>query len=111
MKSEQQENYKRQSELLEQFANAETDTMQKISEMMESLSTSVRNRMSNPDIVNHKYSFSIESPYMFEGFRGIFALIVVLAVALYIAKQPDYDRIDNDLKYRYIKMKGEASPK
>ncbi len=38
-------------------------------------------------------------------------LIVVQAVALYFAKQPDYDRIDNDLKYRYIKMKGEASPK
>ena len=27
-----------------------------------------------------------------------------------LQKQPDYDRIDNDLKYRYIKMKGEASP-
>lgn len=37
------------------------------------------------------------------------AIIVVLAVALYFAKRPDYDRIDNDLKYRYIKMKGEAS--
>ena len=37
------------------------------------------------------------------------AIIVVLAVALYMAKRPDYDRIDNDLKYRYIKMKGDAS--
>ncbi len=31
--------------------------------------------------------------------------------ALYFAKHPDYDLIDNDLKYRYIKMKGGASPK
>ena len=37
------------------------------------------------------------------------AIIVVLAVALYMAKRPDYVRIDNDLKYRYIKMKGDAS--
>ena len=41
----------------------------------------------------------------------MFAAIVVLAVALYFVRQPNYERIDNDLKYRYIKMKGEASPK
>lgn len=56
------------------------------------------------------HSFSIESPFVFWGFCGMFAMIVVLAVALYFAKQPDYDRIDSDLKYRYIKMKGEISP-
>ena len=56
------------------------------------------------------HSFSIESPFIFWGFCGMFAMIVVLAVALYFAKQPDYDRIDNDLKYRYIKMKGEITP-
>ena len=56
------------------------------------------------------HSFSIASPSIFWGFCGMFAMIVVLVVALYFAKQPDYDRIDNDLKYRYIKMKGEISP-
>ena len=35
--------------------------------------------------------------------------IAVLSVALHLAKRPNYDRIDNDLKYRYIKMKGDAS--
>lgn len=59
----------------------------------------------------NRHSFSIESPFIFWGFSGMFAAIVVLAVALYFAKQPGYDRMDNDLKYRYIKMKGEASPK
>lgn len=29
---------------------------------------------------------------------------------LYWIARPNYDRIDNDLKYRYIKMKGEALP-
>lgn len=31
-------------------------------------------------------------------------------VALYYTTRPDYDRMDNDLKYRYIKMEGGASP-
>lgn len=56
------------------------------------------------------HSFSIDSPVIFWGFSGMFAMIVVLAVALYFAKQSDYSRINNDLKYRYIKMKGEISP-
>lgn len=111
LKSEQQQNYERQGELLEQFAKAETDTMQKISEKMESLSTSVRNKMNNPVTVNYKHNISIDNPYIFGGIIVMFAIIVVQAVALYFAKQPDYDRIDNDLKYRHIKMKGEASPK
>lgn len=36
-------------------------------------------------------------------------LFAAFGSALYFARQPDYDRIDNDLKYRYIKMKGKAS--
>ncbi len=36
---------------------------------------------------------------------------MILSSALYFATLPNYDRIDNDLKYRYIKMKGEATPK
>ncbi len=78
---------------------------------MESLSTSVMDKMNNPVTVNYKHSISIDNPYIFGGIIVMFAIIVVQAVALYFAKQPDYDRIDNDLKYRYIKMKGEASPK
>ncbi len=35
---------------------------------------------------------------------------MILSSALYFATRPNYDRIDNDLKYRYIKMKGEATP-
>lgn len=38
-------------------------------------------------------------------------VISVLGSALYFNIRPNYDRVDNDLKYRYIKMKGEATPK
>ncbi len=40
-------------------------------------------------------------------------LIIALAVvssALYFESRPNYDQRDNDLKYRYIKMKGESTP-
>ena len=41
---------------------------------------------------------------------GMMSAIVLLCTLLYWAAKPNYDRIDNDLKYRYIKMKGEALP-
>ena len=34
---------------------------------------------------------------------------MILSSALYFATRPNHDRIDNDLKYRYIKMKGDAT--
>lgn len=43
-------------------------------------------------------------------FIGMVVIIAGLSTWLYIATRPNYDRIDNDLKYRYVKMKGEATP-
>jgi hypothetical protein len=43
-------------------------------------------------------------------FIGMLIIIAGLSSWLYIATRPNYDRNDNDLKYRYIKMKGEATP-
>lgn len=40
---------------------------------------------------------------------GVVIIIAGLSSWLYLATRPNYDRIDNDLKYRYIKMKGEAT--
>ena len=41
---------------------------------------------------------------------GMMTTIVLLCTMQYWTAKPNYDRIDNDLKYRYIKMKGEATP-
>ena len=43
-------------------------------------------------------------------FVGMVIVITGLSSWLYFATRPNYDRIDNDIKYRYIKMKGEAMP-
>ena len=41
---------------------------------------------------------------------GMMATIVLLCTMLYWTAKPNYDRIDNDLKYRNIKMKGDTTP-
>lgn len=63
-----------------------------------------------PGIVHHRISLAIESKGVFWAMIGMMATIVLLCTVLYWTAKPNYDRIDNDLKYRYIKMKGEATP-
>ena len=64
-----------------------------------------------PRIVQHRISLAIESKGVFWTMIGMMSsIIVLLCTILYWTAKPNYDRIDNDLKYRYIKMKGEAPP-
>ena len=63
-----------------------------------------------PKIVHHRISLAIESKGVFWAMIGMMTAIVLLCTMLYWTARPNYDRIDNDLKYRYIKMKGEATP-
>lgn len=63
-----------------------------------------------PRIVQHRISLAIESKGVFWAMIGMMTTIVLLCTMLYWTAKPNYDRIDNDLKYRYIKMKGEATP-
>lgn len=63
-----------------------------------------------PRIVQNRISLAIESKGVFWTMIGMMSTIVLLSTMLYWTAKPNYDRIDNDLKYRYIKMKGEAQP-
>lgn len=63
-----------------------------------------------PRIVHHRISLAIESKGVCWAMIGMMTAIVLLCTMLYWTAKPNYDRIDNDLKYRYIKMKGEAQP-
>lgn len=63
-----------------------------------------------PRIVHHRISLAIESKGVFWAMIGMMTTIVLLCTMLYWTAKPNYDRIDNDLKYRYLKMKGEATP-
>lgn len=62
-----------------------------------------------PRITQHRVIFSSESPFALYLVLFLFISCMILSSALYFTTRPNFDRIDNDLKYRYIKMKGEAT--
>ncbi|OUN76689.1 hypothetical protein B5G09_08705 [Alistipes sp. An54] len=64
-----------------------------------------------PRMVQHCFSFSLDATRNFWLFMSMFVVIAVQSVGLYLDWRPDRGRYDNDLKYRYVLMKGEASPK
>ena len=62
-------------------------------------------------MIQHRFSFSLDATRNFWLFMSMFVVIAVQSVGLYLDWRPDRSRYDNDLKYRYVLMKGEASPK
>lgn len=89
------------SEKLESSINATSDVTAKMEGIMEEVHKPViRERRIIIDIVSKEVAFLL---------IGMGLAISVLGSALYFSARPNYDRIDNDLKYRYIKMKGEAT--
>ena len=62
-------------------------------------------------MVQHRFSLSLDATRNFWLFMSMFVVIAVQSVGLYLDWRPDRSRYDNDLKYRYVLMKGEASPK
>ncbi len=63
-----------------------------------------------PVVSQRKITIDIVSKETLFIFIAMVIIIAGLSSRLYFATRPNYDRIDNDLKYRYIKMKGEATP-
>lgn len=105
----QLQNFELQKNLLGRFIATETDNFQQMVEKMETLSASVNERIDKPDKVKHLFVFDLASKPTWALLMANMFLFGAFGAALYFARQPDYDRIDNDLKYRYIKMKGKAS--
>ena len=88
---------------VEQLSNQMETSVTKLDETME--------QARQPIIKENRFILDIASKGTFSLFVGGLIVVSSLTVALYIATRPNYERIDNDLKYRYIKMKGEALPK
>ena len=88
---------------MESSINAASDCTKRMEGIMEEVRKPVvRERKITIDIVAKEVLFL---------FIGMCLVISVMGAALYFVSRPNYDRDDNDLKYRYIKMKGEATPK
>ena len=63
-----------------------------------------------PRWYNHRYILGSDSKTLTVFFVTCLVIIGFMSIALWDARQPNVQRDDNDLKYRYMKMKGDVSP-
>lgn len=63
-----------------------------------------------PRWYNHRYILGSDSKTLTVFFVTCLVIIGFMSIALWDARQPNVRRGDNDLKYRYMKMKGDISP-
>ena len=59
---------------------------------------------------NHRHILGSDSKTLTVFFVTCLVIIGFMSIALWDARQPNVQRDDNDLKYRYMKMKGDTSP-
>lgn len=90
------------SKQLEGSINATSEYTARIEGVME--------EVRKPVVSKRKIIIDIVAKEVVFLFIGMIIIIAGLSSWLYLATRPNYDRDDNALKYRYIKMKGEATP-
>ncbi len=87
---------------LKQIQEQKTD---EVKSLVQKLKTTIEEGVHN--FKHHRIGF--ETPFVFWTIVIETALILGLFTWNIVLEKPNQDRIDNDLKYRYIKMKGDAS--
>ena len=95
-------------EILISLAELKQNQEQKSDEvksLVQKLKTTIEDGVHN--FKHHRIGF--ETPFVCWTIVIETALIMGLFTWIIISEKPNQDRIDNDLKYRYIKMKGDAS--
>lgn len=96
------------TEILNSLNEIKTSQEQKTDEvktLVQKLKTTIEDGVHN--FKHHRIGF--ETPFVFWTIVIETMLILGLFTWIIISEKPNQDRIDNELKYRYIKMKGDAS--
>ena len=97
-------------QVLSEMHNEHRQHQEKVEALFCETNDTVRKNSVKTSNINHHFSLSVESPYTLGSFFVMFVTIVILSVTLYFSVRTDNVQADNDLKYRYVKMKGEATP-
>lgn len=100
----------RLGQVLSEMRDEQRQNREKVEALFCETNDTIRKNAVKTSNINHHFSLSLESPYILGSFFVMFAAIVVLSVALYFSVRTDNAQADNDLKYRYVKMKGEVTP-
>ena len=101
-------NARTSTEVLNSLKEIKTNQEQKSDEvktLVQKLKETIEDGVHN--FKHHRIGF--ETPFVFWTIMIETALILGLFTWIIISDKPNQNRIDNDLKYRYIKMKGDAS--
>ena len=99
-----------QERLGQVLRNEQRQNQEKVEILFCETNDTIRKNAVKTSNINHHFRLSLESPYILGSFSVMFAAVVALSVALYFSARTDNEHADNDLKYRYVKMKGEATP-
>lgn len=104
------QNHEQNRQLLQKFAGRQIKELKKIATRLQEMVAFINENAntSQPVIMERKLNVSFSTDKGFWAVMLSVTLNILLLVAIYIERQPDYERVDNDLKYRYIRMKGEA---
>ena len=100
----------RLGQVLSEIHNEQHKNQEKVETLFCETNDTIRKNAVKTSNINHHFRLSLESPYILGSFSVMFAAVVALSVALYFSARTDNEHADNDLKYRYVKMKGEATP-
>ena len=110
MEQEKLVHRKRLGQVLSEMRNEQRQNQEKVEILFCETNDTIRKNAVKTSNINHHFRLSLESPYILGSFSVMFAAVVALSVALYFSARTDNEHADNDLKYRYVKMKGEATP-
>ena len=90
---------------LAELKQSQEQKSDEVKSLVQKLKTTIEDGVHN--FKHHRIGF--ETPFVCWTIVIETALILGLFTWIIISEKPNQDRIDNDLKYRYIKMKGDAS--
>lgn len=91
--------------LLAELKQIQEQKSDEVKSLVQKLKTTIEDGVHN--FKHHRIGF--ETPFVCWTIVIETVLILGLFTWIIISEKPNQDRIDNDLKYRYIKMKGDAS--
>ena len=97
-------------EISESFTAKQMEVLSEVKNLQEAVSATEIPKELPPRLHNHRHIIGSEAKSIIIFFVTSIVMMIFMAIAVWNAYQPNVQRDDNDLKYRYMKMKGNASP-
>lgn len=94
----------------ESFTQKQTEVLSEVKNLHNAVSAIEIPKELPPRLHNHRHIIGSEAKSIIIFFVTSIVMMIFMAIAVWNAYQPNVQRDDNDLKYRYMKMKGNVSP-